>query len=660
MDNKIDEILAMKKHCIEDDCNYLSLSDQYEEIDIDLSVRVIINPKNSSCNTPFIKTDSMSFVYSFDNKQINFENETFISCTEEIDDVVILDEDKRYVFMLLNTGRVVVAEHGNLENKINFCKDVKQIVKSDESLFLLVSKENYFYVNEVVFINNRFTHKIVSDRLKETDAKLFGSDGKFYLHARNKFYNKNCRPNADLVGDYIHEWNGFVIVGIKKEKEYILTVFEDCFNLSNIKIFLKKFDYKIKSFENYIIFYTDKVFSIFRIVNGVIEFYKEFIAQFDIYTFDVFIYNKTLQLTILTNEETYKASDEITDLSDRTNFKTREIIMNTSNLGFYNEILEKKQKDSLNNDLVDCNDEKESKEETILDKTEKLNECKSDTKIITEDSSKTDKEATDNYSKKIIGKIIKENKNKERKKGTDKCVAVFKKQNQSKDRFQAYINEQEVQKAAETSLEASEFKHKHILDDFERRIGDKIDTAITNAMIRTDFYKKMVLDVFAPKLEACINEIRIQAISEIKQMKTALLSLSNDSFNEFNKKLQINTAEAVNYFCTTGLDGLQEILVGLNRNVDLLNSFNDDEQIILLNTATNNNKNVDIKTYGMFCELILSNIHIDNISKSSLSLFSSILKHLESSDKKYKENYPETFYLIKYFKKRVRKRLENK
>lgn len=342
MNNKLKDLLEENFSVSERLCTCQGM--HYKNIEFDVLTRFILKSSVVSVRNPFIKTDEISFVYSFNSREVCFETETFVSGTEDVLDVYVVAEDKRYVFMLLSNEKIVLAEYGNLENKINFCKDVKQMFKIQDRLYFLVEKESSCYVNEVIFNSGRFTHRIASEKINLKNAKVMKTNDSFYLWSKNKFYNKNGRINADFEGDFIYEYCGNTIVGKKKENDYLFIVYEDCFMLSSTNVLLKEKNYEIKAFDCFIAMRNGNAFVIFRIADGLIEVYHEQVFEVNVLSFDFYVFENYLLLTILTDDKNVIKLDECINLTSRFSEETWNHIKKTSNLGFYHEVLKLRKK----------------------------------------------------------------------------------------------------------------------------------------------------------------------------------------------------------------------------------------------------------------------------------------------------------------------------
>lgn len=758
MNDKFKEFLHEKLGSSECCCNCNCGEAHSNEYSGGVVLRYIKRPTAVSLRHPFLTTDPVTFTYSFNARQVCFETETFVSGIDDVVDVCVIEEDKRYVFMLLGNNRVLVAEYGNLENKVNFCKDVKQMAKINEKLFLLIEKENFTYVNEVAFnpIYGRFTHKPCSEKLKEKEVTLMPTCSGFFLKANNKFYNKNCRANADFTGDFIYEYASLTIVGRKKDNVYELSLYEDCYNISTSNVTLLEDDYEIKARDNFILMKNGGVFFVFRITDCVIEIFAESVYKGDVFAWDFYIYNYALYITILVGTDNVENSVdameglEAVDLSDRKNDKVLEHIKTTSNLGFYHDVLmfaeENERRMKMNS---------ENKNDEVVN--EKINKSEPNMGNIVNQklAEPVMSETKESFNKKILSKIIKSNKTKEsvpektevrsesakeellKKVVEDKepepkqeviepkkieeddkdnedikpeqeekkeNIVVATKANKDEDRFQKYLaeknetveekkkdaieekkkdtnEEKKKTKNAKTNesqstdkkkedksnkylklangnlLDADDFLKKQALmfEKFERVMEHKFAAAIEKAFTRTDVYKKIISDTFLPKLEACINEIRMQAVSEIKQLKMSLLTEETKHFNSFIKTMKVDKSHAVEMFCALHPEGINEIIVGISKNIVVLDSFMEHEQIQMLYSTINFYGALETNAFYMFCETILHGVHLEKLEGENLHKFIHILKHLEKEDKNLVEKKPEIFYLIKHYLKRMKK-----
>ena len=130
-------------------------------------------------------------------------------------------------------------------------------------------------------------------------------------------------------------------------------------------------------------------------------------------------------------------------------------------------------------------------------------------------------------------------------------------------------------------------------------------------------------------------------------------------FVEFKNNLKKDVNSGIGFFCSLNGEDLNDVILGINKSSNILSKLDDNQLIVMLHKATESYKNIELKTYSIFCELILHLININNISKKSITMFSMVLKHISNIDFDFQKKSPEIFYLINFFKKKLKKKLEN-
>lgn len=634
-----------------------SCKDESHNFNIDVCIRGISKPASLQIRQPLIVTDNISYIYSFDLKKIYFETKTCTLTNEDVSNFLILNEDKRYVFVLFSNNKLVIFDYDNLDNRQNFCKDVIQMIKSDNKIFFLVKKEHYYYINEAVFKEKVFTHKIVSSKFKESDPILLGTGGKFYIATKENIYDKNLKLLLSYTGNFVYEIFDLIIIGNKMDNIYVFKLYENSMCISTIELNIDSESCIIKSHDHYIVVFTSKKFIILKIFSDYLDYCNEYDANFMVYNFDFYIYNQCLFLTFLTDESDLKNNNYIVNLTDLNDSVVLNHIKNTSDLKSYYEDKENKIKliDKANGTVL-------SDEENKID-------------IISENLNKEKQ----NFNKKIINKILKgaklaDNKsvNEDHYKIVSNDTTECKEENNKKsnidkvNRFKKYLSDTQESNGnlpnktdISVNLTEVEIILQKLFDKFENNLNDKIETTINKVLSKTDFYKNFIFDTFVPKLEGCLNEIRIQAISEVKELKTILLSQDTLKFVEFKNNLKKDVNSGIGFFCSLNGEDLNDVILGINKSSNILSKLDDNQLIVMLHKATESYKNIELKTYSIFCELILHLININNISKKSITMFSMVLKHISNIDFDFQKKSPEIFYLINFFKKKLKKKLEN-
>ena len=161
-----------------------------------------------------------------------------------------------------------------------------------------------------------------------------------------------------------------------------------------------------------------------------------------------------------------------------------------------------------------------------------------------------------------------------------------------------------------------------------------------------------------PKFEGFLNEIRMQMVSEIKQLKQSFLTGEIVVLNKFVKMVKANKNKAVEMFCGLSHVEMVEIIKGFEENYVCVDDFSQDELVIMIKAVLDNYASMDYNLTICFVEKILERINTESLSKTSLTNLVLSMRLLENDGKNILNKNPSVFYLVRYFNKKIVKILK--
>ncbi|KAL6122664.1 hypothetical protein NUSPORA_00191 [Nucleospora cyclopteri] len=230
------------------------------------------------------------------------------------------------------------------------------------------------------------------------------------------------------------------------------------------------------------------------------------------------------------------------------------------------------------------------------------------------------------------------------------------------DRFQKYLNKSNVNENVENqeiNLNQLIAIQTSFLQNWEAKIDIKIEAAIEKALLSTDLYKNLVLNEFVPKLESCMNEIRIQVLAEFKSLKTVLSNENSFNTDEFLNLIRNDAKKVVKMILDKNKTDFEKMIKLLVSDVSFCGLITSEDLILILKRINEESSTLDFNVFTSSILVLLNEIHLNTVSKENLQVFSSVLKALDANTKLCKDKNSEIFFLIKYFKKKIKQNLQN-